>query len=341
MEKEYNDDIYSDFAYDDAFRTVESECDDLLIPFVNYFHNENYNHSAKIIRGRNEHFIEHANLSDQKRVTDSGFTIEFQGRKRKYHYECESSRYDDSLLVRMFEYDAQIALDTADVDKQCLRVEFPYSGILLLRGKGDFDKADIELVTPGGAVRYPVAVRRMSDLDLDVIFDKDLYFLLPFYIFNYESRLNAIDSNPEELEKFVEMYREMVEELYKKVENQCLSAFSYGVIIRLINKVVHKMTMNRKNVQGKVGDIMGGKVLELDIIKARHEGIAEGRAEGIEEGRAEGRADGMALGRDKEFIHSVERLMEYNDITAAKACEMLGRPFDEYEEAKKKMLVNV
>ena len=66
---------------------------------------------------------------------------------------------------------------------------------------------------------------------------------------------------------------------------------------------------------------MGGKVLELDIIKARH--------------------DGMALGRDKEFIHSVERLMEYNDITAAKACEMLGRPFDEYEEAKKKMLVNV
>ena len=164
MEKEYNDDIYSDFAYDDAFRTVESECDDLLIPFVNYFHNENYNHSAKIIRGRNEHFIEHANLSDQKRVTDSGFTIEFQGRKRKYHYECESSRYDDSLLVRMFEYDAQIALDTADVDKQCLRVEFPYSGILLLRGKGDFDKADIELVTPGGAVRYPVAVRRMSTL---------------------------------------------------------------------------------------------------------------------------------------------------------------------------------
>ena len=124
-----------------------------------------------------------------------------------------------------------------------------------------------------------------------------------------------------------------MEELYKKVENQCLSAFSYGVIIRLINKVVHKMTMNRKNVQEKVGDIMGGKVLELDIIKARHEGIAEGRAEG--------RAEGMALGRDKEFIHSVERLMEYNDITAAKACEMMGKSLSEYEEAKKKLIVNV
>ena len=38
----YMDTIYSDFAYDDAYRTMESECDDLLIPFVNYFHNENY-----------------------------------------------------------------------------------------------------------------------------------------------------------------------------------------------------------------------------------------------------------------------------------------------------------
>ena len=39
----------------------------------------------------------------------------------------------------------------------------------------------------------------------------------------------------------------------------------------------------------RIGDIMGGKVLELDIIKARHEGLAEGRTEGLEEGRTEER----------------------------------------------------
>ena len=86
---------------------------------------------------------------------------------------------------------------------------------------------------------------------------------------------------------------------------------------------------------------MGGKVLELDIIKARHEGIAEGRAEGIEEGRAEGRADGMALGSGRALIQCVEGLMEHNDITAAKACEMMGKSLSEYEEAKKKLIVNV
>ena len=102
--------IYSDFAYDDAFRTVESECDDILITFVNYFHNENYDESAKVIRGRNEHFIEHSDHSEDKRVTDSSFEIECCGRRKKYHYECESKSYQDSLLVRMLEYSIRLIL---------------------------------------------------------------------------------------------------------------------------------------------------------------------------------------------------------------------------------------
>lgn len=56
-------------------------------------------------------------------------------------------------------------------------------------------------------------------------------------------------------------------------------------MIRLIHKVMYKLTMNRKNVQRRVGDIIGGKVLELDIVKARHEGIAIGYAIGYEKGR--------------------------------------------------------
>ena len=48
------------------------------------------------------------------------------------------------------------------------------------------------------------------------------------------------------------------------------------------------MTKSRKNVQRKVGDIMGGKVLEMDIIKAHREGIAEGITQGFAEGRTEG-----------------------------------------------------
>ena len=242
----YMDTIYSDFAYDDAYRTMESECDDLLIPFVNYFHNENYDKTAKIIRGRNEHFIEHADHSGDKRITDSSFGIEFNSHIKNYHYECESSRYDDSLLIRMFEYDAQIALDKAELGRHHIRVEFPNSGILLLRGKGNFDSVTVEIVTSRGCVEYPVIVRRMSGLSIDEIFEKHLYMLLPFYIFNLEGKLNLINENGEELEKFSKFYIEIIERLESEMSRGYLSQFSYGVIISLVHKVAYKMTMKRE-----------------------------------------------------------------------------------------------
>ena len=40
--------LYSNIAYDDAFRTLESKCDDALIPFVNYFFDEKYDDSNAI-----------------------------------------------------------------------------------------------------------------------------------------------------------------------------------------------------------------------------------------------------------------------------------------------------
>ena len=40
--------------------------------------------------------------------------------------------------------------------------------------------------------------------------------------------------------------------------------------------------MKQKQTQKKVGDLMGGKVLDLDIIKAHDDGIKEGKEEDID-----------------------------------------------------------
>ncbi len=40
------DNLYSDFAYDDAFRTMVVKCDELLIPFINYMFDMNYSKNA-------------------------------------------------------------------------------------------------------------------------------------------------------------------------------------------------------------------------------------------------------------------------------------------------------
>ena len=65
------------------------------------------------------------------------------------------------------------------------------------------------------------------------------------------------------------------------------------------------MTEGHGTVQEKVGEMMGGQIMELDWIKAwrkaEAEGREEGRAEGREEGRAEGRAEGSTETRTEDI----------------------------------------
>ena len=57
----------------------------------------------------NEHFLNQQDGGEAKRITDTNFTVIGKTTKR-YHFECEST-VDYSILIRIFEYDAQIALD--------------------------------------------------------------------------------------------------------------------------------------------------------------------------------------------------------------------------------------
>ena len=80
----------------------------------------------------------------------------------------------------------------------------------------------------------------------------------------------------------MELYRNIADRLESDLAKGYLSQFSHGVIISLIHKVMYKMNVKRSNIRERIGDIMGGKVLELDIIKARPEGLAIGEARGKE-----------------------------------------------------------
>lgn len=264
--------LYSDTPYDDAFRTIESECDDVLIDFVNYFFHMNYKRNVKVRRLQNEQLIEHDDMSLEKRITDSNFEILSGSRNDSYHLECESKKYDGTILIRMFRYNAQIARSNSESGFEKLTVHFPRAGILLLRNtKSTPSEAEIEIETPGGNVTYPVEIIREIDFDMDTIFAKRLYFLLPFYIFNYESELKRIDADAEQTEHLVSIFRKMQAQLAEEVETGRLSSYSYGVIIRVTERVVYNLASGHKNVQEKVGEVMGGKVMDLDIIRMKHE----------------------------------------------------------------------
>ena len=78
-------------------------------------------------------------------------------------------------------------------------------------------------------------------------------------------------------------------------------------------------------VQRKVGDIMGGKVLEMDIIKAHREGIAEGITQGIAEGITQGIAEGRTEGGNA-MIYSI---VQDGEMTLEKGAERLGVTVDQ------------
>ena len=63
-----------------------------------------------------------------------------------------------------------------------------------------------------------------------------------------------------------------------------------------------------KNVNERVGEYMGGKVLDIDIIKAHDEGVTEGEV------RGEAKGD----------ISAIKNLMKNAEKTFEQACELLG-----------------
>lgn len=93
-----------------------------MIPVINEVFGEDYSGEEQIVFSPNEHFLNQQDGNEAERITDTSFKI--LGKEwRKYHWECQSST-DNSMLVRFFEYDTQIALDEGELEGGILTVSF-------------------------------------------------------------------------------------------------------------------------------------------------------------------------------------------------------------------------
>lgn len=192
-EEKHKESVATGTPYDDAFRTMTNDCPDLLIPVINEIFGKNYPNSAKVIFGKNEHFINTLDGNLEKRITDSSFKIvERTGKASgKYLIECQS-KPDSTMVVRIFEYATQIALDENVIVGNKMTVEIPNSAVLFLRSnKNTPDKLEIEINTPGGTVLFDIPLMKLVSYDIDDIFEKELYFLIPFFC-STEKRFSEI-----------------------------------------------------------------------------------------------------------------------------------------------------
>ena len=303
--------------YDDVFRTLVNDCSPLIIPVINEVFGEHYSGEEKITFSPNEHFVNQQGGNEEERITDTSFKIEGKETK-KYHLECQSST-DNSMVVRFFEYDTQIALDEGKITKNVLTVTFPHSAVLFLRCNDSTpDKLKIRMITPGGSVEYDTQVMKVRQYTIKEIFEKKLLFLIPFYIFSHEGRFREYEQDETKLRSLKKDYENIKNRLEALLEQGIINEYTRCTIIDMSNKVLEHIAQKYDSVRKGVKAVMGGRVLEYEAKTIKNEGIKEGMEKGIEKGIEKGRQENkrmvaLAMLADKQL--SLEKIAEYTGLS--------------------------
>ncbi len=290
--------------YDGAFRTILNDCRKLIIPVINEIFDEHYTGEEEIRFFPNEHFLDQQDAADKERITDTNFQI--IGRiVKKYHLECESSLPDGKITIRLFEYDAQIALDEGEVTEETLTVTFPNTAVMYLRAyKKTPDKMKYVIVTPGGTVQYDVPIMKVQSYSLDEIFEKRLLMLIPFYIFSHEKSFSEYNNNEQKLEELKAEYRIILERLDDLEKQGIIGAFDKRTIIELSSDVIREIARKYENVQKGIGAMMRGPLIQTEARTILNRGISENKKE-------------TALRMLKVGKLTVEEIAEYSALSVA------------------------
>ena len=119
----------------------------------------------------------------------------------------------------------------------------------------------------------------MADYTKDSIFEKNLLKLLPFYIIRYEKKGHDFNNNPELFQVLLNEYEEIRISLEKELTETGRSEL-YTDLTKLIVKIADYIFQKEEDVRKGIGEIMGGKVLELESERLKAEGKAIGQAQG-------------------------------------------------------------
>ncbi|MCD8021112.1 MAG: hypothetical protein LUF92_16505 [Clostridiales bacterium] len=328
--------------YDDVFRTLINDCRPLLFPLLNEIFGEHYTGEEPMIPSPNEHFLNQQDGNEVKRITDSSLTI-LADTVKHYLFECQTQP-DSSMLIRIFEYATQIALDEGEIVQDTLKVTIPHSAILYLRSYHSTpDKLQIEITTPGGTVSFDVLITKIKDYSLDEIFEKNLLFLIPFYIFHYEgkSQLEELERSPGKLEQLKEELSVIVNHLEELVTQKKLDLYYCKTLLNMSDKVIKNLVSGYDTIMEGVKSVMGGTVLEYEaktiyregIIKGYHDGEAAGKATGFRSGEAAGFRNGEMSAK----LESIQELMHNLKLTAEQAMQAIGIPVEDQAAYQEKL----
>ncbi|MCD7750753.1 MAG: hypothetical protein LUI10_03280 [Lachnospiraceae bacterium] len=306
--------VQSSTPYDDVFRTLLNDCRQLVIQLVNEVFGENYTGEEEVVFSPNEHFLNQQDGGEDKRITDTSFSI-LGVKAGKYLLECQTNP-DSSMLVRIFEYSTQVALDESKISGDTLEVVIPNCAILFLRStRNTPEQMHIRFQFREEYFTYDIPVIKMQQYTLDDLLRKNLLFLLPFYIFTYDRKLQEYDTNEEKLNALQAEYRMIVKHLNDLEYSNQLSTYYKKTLIEMSEKVVDNLAAGYENIRKEVRAVMGGKILEYEAKTILRQGE--------QKGRQEGRQEGLQLGRLENLVQNIKGLMKTMGWSAEQAMDMM------------------
>ncbi len=259
-------------AYDDAYHTLLTDCPQLIVPVVNEVFHRQYAFREDVKRSNEKYFINRQDGGQLQRIADSNIEI----KETKYHIECQST-VDGSMVTRMFEYGAQSALNDSTLEESVLTVEFPHVAVLYLRHNSKTpENMKIRIKTPDAECSYNVPIVKLRDYSLDEIFNKQLYFLIPFHIFTYEKKFIQLEKDEAQLKELKLIYGEIVSRLNECAKTGKITEYEKRTIMTMGRKVLRKIAAKYQNVKEGIGEIMGGKVLDYEAKDILNQGISQG-----------------------------------------------------------------
>ena len=218
-------------------------------------------------------------------------------------------------------------------------IEFPQSCVLYIRNHRkrslpDYHEAIVKFAD-GQQIVYRVPILRAQNYTVDSIFEKRLLILLPYHILRYESFLKNSGSNTKKLEQLLTDYQKISSALEQCTNDK--KSTLYIDMITLIEEIAdHIIPKDNEKIRERLGDIMGGKILQLESERLLEKGQLLGEAKGRAAGQAEGRIQGQAEGRKTERIEAIQNMIKY-DVLKEKILQDYSE--EEYNEAVKSMLV--
>lgn len=318
--------------YDDVHHTLVNDQPKLLLAVINEAHGENYTGEEKIVQRHNEHYFKRQGGETDKKITDNYLEVYSNEKVEGHHIESQSTP-DSSITKRVFEYDVQIALEEASVSEIGLTVKFPKSAVIYLRSNRNTpDVLETTIQTPGGIVTYNVPILKIQNYSIEEIFEKKLFFFIPFHIFVYENKIEEYNGTMERVKELQERYTYICRHLQELVSLGEIDEYTRCSLMEMTMKVVNALAAKFDNIKKGIGEVMGGKVLDYeakDIWNAgRSEGIQLGRSEGWNAGHNEG----IQLGRSEGKLETYIALIKDSILSLGEAAKRLGMSEEELRE---------